>query len=64
MATLWIYEDGSGWAGHVDWKDGTLSKRQRGKTEAEAAVTISRMNGMKPPEDMLERWKEERLIWP
>lgn len=59
--TLWIYEYRKGWAGHVDWKDGIKPKREGPfDTEAQAAVVISRMNGMQPPEDMLERWNQER----
>lgn len=58
---LWLYQgDGGRWFGHVDWKDGTKLKRKGPfDTEAQAGVIISRMNGMQPPDDLLEQWNRE-----
>jgi hypothetical protein len=61
--TLWIYQRDDGkWIGHVDWKDNTRIRRQGPfNTEAQAAVAISRMNGMEPPEDMVCQYERERM---
>lgn len=62
MATpkLWTYQAADGWHGHIDWKDGTLARREGPfSTEAHAAVVISRKNGMAPPDDMLVQWNKE-----
>jgi hypothetical protein len=58
--TLWTYQSGERWAGHIDWHDGRQPKREGPfKSEATAAVVISRMNGKQPPDDMLRRWNAE-----
>lgn len=53
--TLWVYETENGWGGHIDWHDGKRISGQSGfDSERQAAVVISRMNGMEPPEEYKE----------
>ena len=50
--TLWVYETDRGWMGHIDWHDDKPLKREGPfKSERQAQVVISRMNGMEPPEE-------------
>jgi hypothetical protein len=61
MPTLWTYELDGRWYGHVDWKDHSRLHREGPfRSEAEAAVVVSRKNGMEPPVDTLEQFKQEQ----
>ena len=56
MHILWVYQgNGNRWYGHVDFHDGLRPKR-RGPFESErqAAVVVSRMNGLLPPEEFAD----------
>ena len=48
--TLWVYKSERGWMGHIDWHDGKRIIRQGPfDSEQQAAIVISRLNGMTPP---------------
>jgi len=61
--TLWTYQLDGKWFGHVDWKDNSRLRREGPfTTQAQAAVIISRKNGMEPPEEMLAQCEQDQQV--